>query len=369
MTDTVTSPREVLHLEHLSLTDLRNHPSFEATFPPGLTVITGANGQGKTAVLEAVGFLATGRSFRGAPPETLVRLGAQTAVIRGTGFRAGRRFQVEAELRPGGRTRLQRNGQRVSRARDLHEALLVSVFTPDDLALVKGPPAGRREWLDDVVVACAPTLAGVRTDVERVLRQKGALLRQVRGRPDSSAEATLAVWNQHLTTAGERLGLARARCLERLGPMVSQAYATIAERGSDGIVVLRHLAPWRVTGLAEALASVWDEELRRGTCLVGPQRDDVALDLADLPARSHASQGEQRSLALALRLGAHRLVTETVGVAPVLLLDDLFSELDPGRSASLLSHLPTGQAILTTAGGLPEGAHPDIVLTLGSRHP
>ncbi len=252
-----------------------------------------------------------------------------------------------------------------TRARDLHEALLVSVFTPDDLALVKGSPAGRRDWLDDVVVACAPTMAGVRADVERVLRQKGALLRQVRGRPDQSAEATLAVWNQHLSTAGERLGLARERCLARLAPMVAESYARVAGDAESAAVALGYVAPWRSDGLALALEEARVDELRRGTCLVGPQRDDVLLEVASLPARSHASQGEQRTLALALRLGAHRLVAETVGVVPVLLLDDLFSELDPGRSAALLAHLPPGQAILTTAGGLPEGALPEAVITLG----
>jgi DNA replication and repair protein RecF len=305
-----------------------------------------------------VGYAATTRSFRGAAPEALIRDGASAAIVRVAGTRAERDFLVEAELPITGRTRVQLNHQRVSRARDLVDALLVSVFTPDDLGLVKGGPIERRRYLDEVMVALHPRHDAVRADVERILRQKSALLKQARGARTADVQTTLDVWNTKLAEAGEELATAREEVLGLLGPVVTTAYHQIAGVSPTTEVVLTYDSAWRGEGLAAALARVQVDELRRGVCLVGPQRDDVGIALGGASARTHASQGEQRSLALALRLGAHRLITEVVGVAPVLLLDDIFSELDPERSAALLAHLPSGQAMLTTAGPLPAGAHP-----------
>lgn len=353
-----TTPARSIEVAHLSLRDFRNHAEGEIDFVPGLTVITGTNGQGKTNVLEAVGYAATTRSFRGAAPEALIRDGADAAVVRVAGSRADRSFLIEAELPVTGRGRVQLNHQRVVRSRDLFDALLVSVFTPDDLALIKGGPIERRRHLDETMVALHPRHDAVRSDVERILRQKSALLKQARGARTADVQTTLDVWNTKLVEAGEQLAAAREEVLGLLGPVVTTAYHQIAGASPTTEVILTYDSAWRSEGLAATLDRLQLDELRRGVCLVGPQRDDVAVSLGGTSARTHASQGEQRSLALALRLGAHRLITDVVGVAPVLLLDDIFSELDPERSAALLAHLPLGQAILTTAGPLPAGARP-----------
>jgi DNA replication and repair protein RecF len=362
--DEPVTPAAGLAVHRVWLTDFRNYATAEVELADGLTVVTGANGQGKTNLLEAIGYASTTRSFRGATGDALVAVGAEQAIVRVEGRRLGRTFLVEAELRARGRDRLQLNRQRVVRARDLLEALTVSVFTPDDLVMVKGGPAERRRYLDDLLVALHPRLDSLRSDVERVLRQKSALLKQARGRRDGDVDSTLDVWNQQLAVAGEALGEERAAALVALEPLVDEANRQIADRPVAPAVGLGYEAPWRTAGLAAALDEARADELRRGVCLVGPHRDDVTIRLDDLPSRTHASQGEQRTLALALRLAAHRLVADRVGVTPVLLLDDIFSELDPDRSAALLAHLPPGQAVLTTAGPLPAGTRPDRTLVV-----
>jgi DNA replication and repair protein RecF len=348
-----------VQLRALWLTDFRSYPSAELHFGPGLTALLGANGEGKTNLLEAVGYLATLSSFRGAPNEALVRGGATSAVVRAEGERDGRSLLVEAEIAPSGRGRVMVNRQRLTRARDLLGALRVSVFAPDDLELVKGGPAERRRYLDDALVATQPKLDALRTDLDRVLRQRNALLRQAGGRLTEEIELTLAVWDAKLVEAGEALAAARADLIDRLAPVLGLAYDRVAGRPAD--ITVAYVAPWREQGLAAALDAARRDEVRRGVSLVGPHRDDVALHIGGLPSRTHASQGEQRSLALALRLAAHDVVTASTGSAPVLLLDDVFSELDPDRSAALLAHLPEGQTLLTSAAGLPPGAHPDVV--------
>ena len=200
----------------------------------------------------------------------------------------------------------------------------------------------------------------MRSEFERALRQRNALLKQVRGRLDEAASVTLEVWDTKLGTAGEQLAAARSELVARLAPLVAAAYAELA--GAEEQVELEYVAAWRGTGLAAALAAAREDELRRGVTLVGPHRDDLAVSLARMPARTHASQGEQRSLALALRLAAHRLVHEVAGTPPILLLDDVFSELDPDRSRALLGSLPTGQTLLSTAAGLPAGVEAEQVL-------
>jgi DNA replication and repair protein RecF len=330
--------------------------------PEGLTVITGANGEGKTNLLEAVGWLATLSSFRGAPPEALVRVGASAAVVRGSGTREGRSLLVEGSLEPRGRTRVQLNRQPLRRSRDLLGALRVTVFSPDDLVLVKGGPAERRRFLDDLLVSCHPRWDAVRGDLERVLRQRATLLKQAGGRLTPDVALTLDVWDTQLTSLGETLASGRVDLVARLEPEVVKAYADLAGlAGAPGAVGLSYQAPWRSGdggGLAAALAAARRDDVRRGVSTVGPHRDDLVITLDGLPSRTHASQGEQRTLALALRLGGHAVVTADGGEPPVLLLDDVFSELDPGRASALLAHLPAGQALLTTAGPLPAGVVP-----------
>ena len=349
-------------LRRLWLTDFRSYREADVTLSGGLTAIIGENGQGKTNLLEAVGYLATLSSFRGAPTDALVRVGATSATVRAEGEREGRELLIEAELVPGGRSRVQVNRQRLARARDLLGALRVSVFAPDDLELVKGGPAERRTYLDDTLVSSQPKLDQVRTELERVLRQRNALLRQASGRLTPEIESTLDVWDTKLVAAGEALGAERVALLERLGPALGQAYRQVAHQ--DVEIDARYSSAWMAAGLRQALADARRDELRRGVTLVGPHRDDLELSVGGLPARTHASQGEQRSLALALRLASHEVVTESAGSPPVLLLDDVFSELDEGRSAALLASLPPGQTILSSAAGLPSAARPDAVLVV-----
>jgi DNA replication and repair protein RecF len=351
-----------VRVDRLWLTDFRSYESAELSFAPGLTAVVGANGEGKTNLVEAIVFVATLASFRGAPNDALVRVGAGQAVVRAEGERDGRSLLVEAEITANGRTRVQVNRQRLARARDLLGALRTTVFAPDDLELVKGGPAARRRYLDDLLVAVDPRHDRTRSDLDRVLRQRNALLKQAHGRLDDDAAATLDVWDARLALAGTALGRARCELVATLAPVLARSYDTVAHEAAE--VRVDHRPGWLEEGYAEVLAAGRQADVRRGLTLVGPHRDDVDLSIGGLPARTHASQGEQRSLAFALRIAGHAMVTDEVGVPPVLVLDDVFSELDPGRSHALLDALPAGQTILTTAGALPEGAAPELVVRI-----
>jgi DNA replication and repair protein RecF len=349
-----------MRLDRVWLTDVRSYRAAEVELAPGLTALLGDNGQGKTNLLEAVAWLATLGSFRGAPNEALIRRGAERAVIRAEGEREGRAILVEAEIVANGRNRVLVNRQPLKRARDLLGVLRVSVFSPDDLEMVKGGPAERRRFLDDALVASHPRYDALRGEVDKVLKQRNALLKGVGGRLDESAALTLDVWDAKLAEAGGALASARRNLLARLAPVLSDTYDAVAHGPAE--VTATYQADWAATGLAEALAAARSDDVRRGVSTVGPHRDDVELQIAGMPARTHASQGEQRSLALALRLAAHHVVADVTGSSPILLLDDVFSELDPDRSDALLANLPPGQTLLTSASGLPPRARPERVL-------
>jgi DNA replication and repair protein RecF len=344
-------------LRRLELTDFRNYAHAVVELDPGLTVVTGANGEGKSNLVEAVAWLATLESFRGAPNEALVREGAASAVLRAEVVQDDRRVTtMEAELPLSGRQRVQVNRQRLARTRDLLGVLQVSVFSPDDLALVKRGPGERRRFLDATLVGLHAKHDVLRTDLERILRQRNMLLKQAGGRLGPDIITTLDVWDAKLADVGTALGDARDALVTELEPLVGKAYADVA--GVPSEVHLRYAPAWRRTGLAEALAASRTNDVRRQVTLVGPHRDELDLALAGLPARTHASQGEQRCMALALRLAAHRAVADRAGTPPLLLLDDVFSELDPDRAAALVHHLPAAQVVITTAGPLPAGAVP-----------
>ena len=349
-----------MHLQHVWLNDFRSYPSLDVELPAGLTALLGRNGQGKSNVLEAVAYLATLESFRGAPADALVRRGASSAVVRGQVLVDGREQLIEAEINPAGRNRVQVNRQRLQRTRDLVEALRVTVFAPDDLELLKGGPAVRRSYLDKALVLERPAVDSVRSDFEKALRQRNALLKQCKGRLDEAAGLTLDVWDLKLAQAGEELTRLRRDLADRLSPVTTRAYRDVAGETSE--IRLVYVSEWHERGLAAALVDSRADDVRRGTTLVGPHRDDLLVLLNDMPSRTHASQGEQRSLALGLRLGVHRLVTSRMGVPPVLLLDDVFSELDPERSVALLAALPQGQTLLSSATELPPGAVADLTL-------
>ena len=347
----------------LELVDFRNYVSAAFDFQPGTTAVVGLNGQGKTNLAEAMAYLATLDSFRGAPLDALIRVGAESAVVRATVMHDdGREVLVELELSRNGRNRVLVNRQKLGRARDLLGVMRVTVFSPDDLVVVKEGPGGRRRFLDDVLVALALKYDALRLELDRIVKQRNMLLKQMSGRLSDDTAMTLDVWDSKMAEVGDQFGHARAVLVARLTPLVGLAYEQLADRPTS--IELRYEPLWRQRGLGVALAEARADDVRRGVSSVGPHRDDLELFIDGLPARTHASQGEQRTLALALRLGAHRLVTDRAGSAPVLVLDDVLSELDPGRCEALLRHLPPGQVVLTTAGVLPEAAHPDAILRI-----
>ncbi len=335
-----------MQLVSLEVTDFRNITRAQLEpDPDGTTVIVGPNGAGKTSLLEAVAYLATLRSFRGSPREALVRRGTGRAILRASTDVDGRGVVIEAEIADDGRARTMVNRQQVRRRSELRDALRTTVFSPDDISVVREGPSERRRFLDEALTVLDAHAAGAVEEVDKILRQRGALLRNARRRLSESEATTLDVWDARLADAGERLVAARNELVAQLAPLVTAHYSRLA--GTPVRVGLDYRCSWQ-GGLLEALYASREPDLVRGASLVGPHRDELDLSLDGLPGRTHASQGEQRSLAFALRLAAHQLATERLGSAPVLLLDDVFSELDPARSQALLGGLPPGQTLLTT---------------------
>lgn len=358
-----------MRLSHLSLTDFRSYPGLELALEPGVSVLVGPNGQGKTNVVEAVGYLANQASHRVAQDAPLVRAGQQRAVVRGAVWHEERTALVELEINPGRANRARLNRAPVTRPRDVLGYLRTVLFAPEDLALVKGDPGERRRFLDELLVARAPRYAAVRADYDRALKQRNALLRTAsmlrRGArggqgPDLS---TLDVWDSHLAVAGAKLLGARLELLRALAPLVDRAYGIISGHkgaglsyrpscelggGADGTYPAGELEG----ALAAALALSRPSEVERGVTLVGPHRDDVAftLDHGDGPlaAKSYASHGESWSFALAVKLASYELLRSD-GIEPVLLLDDVFAELDSTRRAQLASVAAGAEQVLITA--------------------
>ena len=344
-----------MSLHRIELLDFRTFPA--AVFTPeteGTTVISGPNGTGKTSVLEAMVYLGTQRSFRGAPREAMVRTGADRGIIRAEWHSGLSPTLIEAEIVLAGRSRTQVNRKTASGRKDLAHAAPCTIFSPEDLALVSGGPRVRREFLDDGLALVDAEGARAADEVERVLRQRAALLRQAGGRVSADVASTLDVWDQRLADAGKILVTARERLVSALDEFVGPAYGRLAGQPDQLVVSQHYVRSW--TGeLLDALAQNRKDDLRRGVNTVGPHRDDLVVTLEGREARTHASQGEQRCLALALRIGVHQLVVARTGLTPTLLLDDVFSELDPARSRALVAELPPGQSVLTTAAPLPEG--------------
>ena len=365
-----------MRVSHVELRDFRCYESEAFEFHPGVTVVVGDNGHGKTSLLEAVAWTALGRSFRGVPDHALVRHGCDQAIVRVEVESSGRCSSIDAELRGSGRSRVLVNHHPINRVRDLLGLLRVTIFAPDDLELVKGGPARRREYLDDLLVAVAPRYEAVRSDYERVLRHRNALLKG--GVRDEEARTTLEVFDEQLVNAGAELVRGRLRLVERLNQPLDGAYQAVAADGARAVT--SYETEWAEGDLCSTdsipdilhagLSARRRQEIDRGLTLVGPHRDDWRLGLAAgeavFDSRTHASQGEQRSLALALRLAGHRLCTEVLDDPPVLLLDDVFSELDARRTEALVAHLPSGQTVLTTAGSLPPGVCPDQFLRVAA---
>ncbi|MHB8439764.1 MAG: DNA replication/repair protein RecF [Acidimicrobiales bacterium] len=357
-------------LTTLWLTDFRCFDEARVEFDPtGLTVLRGENGAGKTSVLEAFGWLATGMSFRGASREALIRTGSAQAVVRAEGTAGERPVLIESVIPATGPARTQVNRQPARRRAELAEALRVSVFSPDDLELVQGGPSARRDYLDEALAGRHPRNEQLLSDVDRILRQRGSLLRQAgsrgtgRGPAATEISDTLGVWDDRLAAAGQALVDERRALLGALEPLVGAAYRSLADR--DEVVRTEYRCSWQGP-LAAALVGSRAEDLRRQATTVGPHRDDLALWIDDRPARTHASQGEQRTLSLALRLATHQLATAESGHPPVLLLDDVFSELDARRAAALVEQMPRGQVLLTTAVDPPPVVSVDRVIAVAA---
>ncbi|HET9655210.1 MAG TPA: DNA replication/repair protein RecF [Kineosporiaceae bacterium] len=356
-----------MHLTHLALADFRSYETADLEFEPGVTALIGPNGQGKTNLVEAVGYAATLGSHRVATDAPLVRLGTQRAVIRTAVARAGRTTTVELELVASGSNRARVNRAPVPRPREVLGILRTVLFAPEDLALVKGDPDGRRRFLDELLVARAPRFAGVRSDYERVLRQRNALLKSAGAtiRAGRGDVRTLDVWDSHLATVGAELLAGRLRLVHLLGPHLVTAYeqvasgqgpAAIAYRSSLGEDVTAQSPPGREllqARLLDALARCRTQELERGISLVGPHRDDLVISLGPFPAKGFASHGESWSLALALRLASYELLREDTGPdgdgEPVLILDDVFAELDTARRDRLADVVAKAEQVLITA--------------------
>jgi DNA replication and repair protein RecF len=361
-----------MRVERLELVDFRNHPALTVDLPAGVSVLAGANGVGKTNLLEAVGYLATLGSHRVGQDASLVRAGADAALVRAIAIREGRRVQVDVEIRPGSGVRGRVNGAAVPRARDVLGVVRATMFAPEDLGLIRGDPEERRRFLDVLATQRLPRYLGSRQDYERVLRQRNTLLRSAGGRLPAAALATLDVWDEKLATAGAEIWAERLRLVAALMPLVTRAYRQLAAR--DDLVEATYVSslgspaeldpdPAKLAqALRERLLADRPRELERGITLSGPHRDDLGLTLRALPARTHASHGEAWSLALALRLGAHRLLAAE-GEEPVLLLDDVFAELDQRRRAQVAEVANAAEQALVTA-AMAEGLAPGLRATV-----
>jgi DNA replication and repair protein RecF len=355
-----------VYLTRLSLTDFRSYQELRLELGPGVTTFSGLNGEGKTNLVEAVGYLAALGSHRVASDAPLVRRGAERAVLRGAVSGVQGDVLVEIEVNPGKANRVRLNRAPMPRPRDVLGALRTVLFAPEDLALVKGDPGERRRFLDELLTATAPRYAGVRADYERVLKQRTALLKSagakghLRGAAREAMTATLDAWDGQLARAGAPLLAGRLRLADALRPHVAAAYEAVSAGPAGEACGMSYRSsalnssdefedvPALETALLKALAEVRASELDRGVCLVGPHRDELELSVAGLPARGYASHGESWSLALALRLASFALLREG-REDPVLILDDVFAELDTGRRDRLAALVAGAEQVLITA--------------------
>jgi DNA replication and repair protein RecF len=370
-----------VHLTRLALTDFRSYAAADVTLEPGVTTFTGSNGQGKTNLVEAACYVATFASHRVATDGPLIRQGADRAILRAGIHSAGRDSLVEIEINAGRANRVRLNRAPAPRPREVIGVLRCVLFAPEDLAVVKGDPEQRRRYLDDLLVASRPRYAGVRADYERVLRQRNALLKSAKAR-GSVPPSALEVWDDHLIAAGSELTAARLRLVGEIEPFLGRCYSAVS--GTERDTTVRYVlsasrqagsaadgpaaatahpadpgpdeaaAPGAVDQAAiaallrEALAARRRAELERGVSLVGPHRDELELQIGGLPARGYASHGESWSLALALRLAAYQLL-RSAGEDPVLVLDDVFAELDSERRERLADLVRDADQVLVTA--------------------
>ncbi len=376
-----------MYLEHLSLTDFRSYAQVDLSLQPGVTVLVGSNGIGKTNLMEAVGYLATLSSHRVSSDTPLLRFGTERALIRARLVRGEQSTVLELEINAGRANRARINRSNPVRARDILGICQTVLFAPEDLALVKGDPSNRRRFLDELLVSLMPRHAATRSDYDRVLKQRNALLKSARtGKFTAGHEATLDVWDQHMARAGAELLHARLELLERLRPHLLDAYAQLtdgskaagasyrstlqgnlddedavpgpgtppaAAAGSGASEDLHVLSIEELTDrYIQAFSASRRRELERGISLVGPHRDELELLLGPAPAKGYASHGETWSMCLALRLASYYVMLDdsrTGGSAPILILDDVFAELDVQRRRKLAAIVAGAEQVLVTA--------------------
>jgi DNA replication and repair protein RecF len=354
-------------LSRIALTDFRSYSELELELESGISTFLGRNGQGKTNLVEAIGYLARFDSHRVASDAPLVRAGAERAVVRAAVEASGRRNTIEVEINPGRVNRVRLNGA-PTRPREAVGLVRTVVFAPEDLSLAKGDPSERRRFLDDLLVLRTPRLSGVRSDYERVVKQRNSLLKSMAtmrssAAGDPNAQHTLEVWDEQLASVGAQLMRARLDLLRDLRPYVQQWYSTLAPaelrdvgleyRSSAAADSGSGVSAWTEQHEIEKALSIEilarrADEVRRGVSLVGPHRDDVTVSIGDLPAKGYASHGESWSLALALRLASYSLL-DAGGDQAILVLDDVFAELDAQRRGSLASAVLGADQIVITA--------------------
>ncbi|MFE6165339.1 DNA replication/repair protein RecF [Streptomyces sp. NPDC056486] len=348
-----------MHVTHLSLADFRSYARVEVPLDPGVTAFVGPNGQGKTNLVEAVGYLATLGSHRVSSDAPLVRMDAERAVIRAAVQQGERQQLIELELNPGKANRARINRSSQVRPRDVLGIVRTVLFAPEDLALIKGDPGERRRFLDELITARSPRMAGVRSDYDRVLKQRNTLLKSAalarRHGGRSMDLSTLDVWDQHLARVGAELLAQRLDLIAALQPLADKAYEQLAPGGGPVTLDYKPSAPGEghtrevlYEQLIAALEEARKQEIERGVTLVGPHRDDLLLRLGQLPAKGYASHGESWSYALALRLASYDLLRGE-GNEPVLVLDDVFAELDARRRERLAELVAPGEQVLVTA--------------------
>mgnify|MGYP001103852221 CR=1 FL=1 len=386
-----------MYLEKLSLTDFRSYAQVDLSLEPGVTVLVGSNGIGKTNLMEAIGYLATLNSHRVSTDAPLLRFGAERAMIRAKLVRGEQSTVLELEINAGRANRGRINRSNPVRARDLLGICQTVLFAPEDLALVKGDPSSRRRFLDELLVSLMPRHAATRSDYDRVLKQRNALLKSARaGKFSTGHEATLDVWDQHMARAGAELLHARLELVNLLQPHLKNAYAQLTDGSKEATAVYRSTlqdsldddgatsrpaesgpadGAGAVTGsdagaaapvedlrllsveqltdrYIQAFAAARRKELERGISLVGPHRDELELVLGSAPAKGYASHGETWSMCLSLRLASYYVMLDdarTGGSPPILILDDVFAELDVQRRRKLAAIVSGAEQVLVTA--------------------
>lgn len=357
-----------MHVKHLNLINFRNYSAVDLPLQPGMNVLVGRNGQGKTNLVEAIGYCATLSSHRVAGYTPLIKLNATQSLIRLLAGFNDRENLVEIELNSESTNRARVNRGELSRVRDVLGYVQAVIFAPEDLVIVKGDPSDRRHFIDDLLVQFSPRLAGVFSDYERVLKQRNALLKTSRNLPkDSPGLSSLSAWDQSLVGLGAEIIAQRYELVQKLKPFLDAAYKAISEEKNNPSIAVRSSIVSQIEDsddselksadrkeIAEAfslgLASIRTRELERGITLIGPHRDDLFLTLGDLPAKGYISHGETWSYALALKLASANLLrAESKAGDPILILDDVFAELDTIRRARLVDLISDFEQVIITA--------------------